>query len=129
VSLPQVPFASIGAHEEPTGQIVAGFELLPTPAVKVMNSDGKILPEAGNVVFVSVVETSNQPRTFPPLALSSKVSARSCCRLPECLQLKAKMVIECDCSHPEAGAECLHCSVCPRAHSERCVCPRAMCMS
>lgn len=103
---PQVPFASIAGDVEPTGEMVAGYQLLPKPSVTLLNSYGTILQEADNVIFVSVVEISNKPRTFPPLVLSSTVSDHSCCRRPTCLQSMARMVIECDCSHPAAGAVC-----------------------
>jgi len=103
---PQVPFAAIAGDVEPTGEIVAGFQLLPIPSVALLNRFGTILREADNVVFVSVVEITNKPTTFPPLVLSSRVSDHSCCRRPTCLQSMARMVIECDCGHPDAGANC-----------------------
>jgi len=99
----QPPFVSLTGHTQPSGEILAGSPLAPTPAAYILDSDQKPLLFGDNVVFVSVVEISQNPRNFPPLELSGRVSEFSCCRASNCAALKQKMEIECDCSHKDAA--------------------------
>jgi Ca2+-binding EF-hand superfamily protein len=97
------PFLALRGRSRPTGEIGAGKPLTPIPSIELTDVDQKILPLGDNVVFLSITETSAQPRDLPLLIMKATVNALTCCRAANCEQLKVKMQIECDCSHKDAA--------------------------
>jgi len=97
-----LPFSGMHVSSRPR-DMVAGTTMDPAPSVQIQNSDGQMLFVGDNVVFVSIREISDEPLRYPPLKLRGAVSAFSCCRAPNCLQLQRKMKIECDCAHEDAA--------------------------
>ena len=54
-------------------------------------------------LYEAIEEIPDQSQGFPPHELRGSVSPWTCCRASNCLQLKRKMKIECDCSHEDAA--------------------------